>query len=234
LVGGRSSKRERSTIEFPYGDLDDAVDVAKTVHKRGGDACSLDQLAAWLSHESVSSGTFRLKVAAARTFGLIEVERQSIVLSSLGHEVVDATKERGARSQAFLNVPLYRKIYDAYRGRMLPPDAGLESMMANLGVAAKQTQKARQAFQRSADQAGLFEQGRDRLVLPAGAPPTKELSETGPAATPPEEVRLQGLHPFIQGLLDELPKPGSAWPEGKREAWLETASSIFKLIYRGE
>lgn len=43
---------------------------------------------------------------------------------------------------------------------------------------------------------------------------------------------LAGLHPFFEGLLDTLPEPGADWPRLKREQWLETARSIFALLYR--
>jgi len=35
--------------------------------------------------------------------------------------------------ESFLRVPLYRAIFDRYRGVKLPPDAGLESEMVGLG-----------------------------------------------------------------------------------------------------
>jgi len=40
------------------------------------------------------------------------------------------------------------------------------------------------------------------------------------------------LHPFVQGLLKELPKAGDVWSEEKRKLWLDTAASIFKMIYK--
>jgi hypothetical protein len=43
---------------------------------------------------------------------------------------------------------------------------------------------------------------------------------------------MAGLHPFVQGLLKELPKAGTAWPEDQRKLWLDTAASIFKMIYK--
>lgn len=45
--------------------------------------------------------------------------------------------------------------------------------------------------------------------------------------TPP----VSNLHPFIQGLVDTLPGPGSAFPSEKQEAWFDTARGIFRLIY---
>ena len=33
-------------------------------------------------------------------------------------------------------------------------------------------------------------------------------------------------------LLKELPKAGEVWPEDQRKLWLDTAASIFKMIYK--
>lgn len=41
-------KRERSTIQFPYNDLDDAVAIAKAVYENAGISCAIDQLAAYV------------------------------------------------------------------------------------------------------------------------------------------------------------------------------------------
>lgn len=41
------------------------------------------------------------------------------------------------------------------------------------------------------------------------------------------------LHPFVVGLLQTLPKPESDWPVEQRVRWLQTASGIFDLIYKG-
>ena len=40
------------------------------------------------------------------------------------------------------------------------------------------------------------------------------------------------LHPFVQGLLKELPRAGDVWPEPQRKLWLDTAASIFRMIYK--
>jgi hypothetical protein len=38
----------------------------------------------------------------------------------------------------------------------------------------------------------------------------------------------------VQGLLKELPKAGDVWPEAQRKLWLDTAASIFKMIYKDD
>jgi hypothetical protein len=72
-------------------------------------------------------------------------------------------------------VALYARIFDNYNGFALPGPAALEKFMREVGVSGKQTGKARQAFMRSARQAGFFAHGEDRLVRPAD-PGTKPIS----------------------------------------------------------
>jgi hypothetical protein len=111
--------------------------------------------------------------------------------------------------------------------------------MAGFGVAAKQTDRARQAFERSADQAGFFAHGTDRLILPSGisARPETVAVDVPSVPTPQEPGGGNGggppLHPFIRGLLETLPPPHSDWSIADRVKWLETAASIFGLIYKG-
>jgi hypothetical protein len=252
LSSAGSGKRtiQRSTIQFPYGDLDDAVVVAKAIYDGGGQSCALHQLAPWMGHDSVSSGAFRLKLATARIFGLVDVTREWLTLTPLGRRIVDPHTERQARAEAFLHVPLYRDFFERYKGMLLPRDVALEREMAALGVASKQTDKARQAFQRSADQAGFFSHGRDRLVMPsvgtAGAVSSTANSPLPPANPPPAPPAQRDRpghygdggggeppkrHPFIQGLFETLPDAGADWPPEAQRDWLDTAEQVFKLIY---
>ena len=244
-----SETRERSSIQFPYGDLNDGLAVARAINGSGGVQGSLAQLSAWMKHDSISSGAFRLKVATARIFGIVETQRQLVTLTTLGRRIIDPGQERAARVEAFLTVPLYKAVYNKYDGYRLPPSVGLENEMVALGVAAKQKDKARQAFQRSAEQAGLLAQGKDRLIIPAGLqeqvtqpPDTEPLTDEAKRRVEEEQLKRDGgdgglppgLHPFIQGLLESLPAPGSEWPSQGREQWLETARNIFGLIYQGQ
>jgi len=139
-------------------------------------------------------------------------------------------------------VPLYARIFEHYKGFTLPGAAALEKFMREVGVAAKQTGKARQAFMRSARQAGFFAHGEDRLVRPAAGgagPNTKPIEET--KADKKNEDRFGGddgggggleIDPIIRGLLARLPKSGDIWPEADRKLWLELLEGSFKLIYK--
>jgi hypothetical protein len=228
-----ATKRERSTIEFPYTDLDNAVEIAKTVHSIGGSGCQKDQLAAKLN-QSPTGGGFSQRLASAKTFGLLSSEAGTIALTSLGMQVNDPQTEAVAKAEAFLKVPLYKRLYDTYRNLKLPATLGLEAEIVKLGVASKQKDKARQAFQRSAKQAGFFAFGPDKLVQPTttGKTPVPAIAERVPPSRKPEEEHTEGMHPFIVGLLKTLPAADTSWPAEGRKKWLQAAENIFGLIYK--
>jgi len=254
--GSGVDTREQSAISFPYGDLNDAVSVARGIMDRGGVPCTPDQLAAALG-QVPTSGAFRGKVSTAKIFGLIDTVQGKYQLTELGFAIVDSKRERGAKADAFLKVPLYRKVYEEFRNRQLPPrPLPLEHAFVGFGVAVKQKDKARYAFDRSAQQAGYFDHGsRDRLIRP---PVADTSGQTG--GNPVESGRQQGtetdggerssgggfnsggggtttrgkMHPFIQGLLDTLPEPNTNWAEEGRAKWLQAAANIFDLMYKGD
>jgi hypothetical protein len=228
-------QRDRSTIRFPYSSLTDVVQLADKIHHDHGGRCSPDQLAASLD-QTVSSGAFRIKVSTAQLVRAIEIHRGVLTLTELGYRLADEETRPQALIEAFRNVELYERIYSKYQGGRLPRDAGLEADMVAMGVAPKQAGRARQAFQRSAEMAGFFWQGRDRLVLPSTAQPGTLAGMTTPdsAVARPvvrESESLRGKHPLIIGLVKEIPSEEDSFPDKKREDWLKLAATIFDLLW---
>jgi hypothetical protein len=236
-------KRQRSTIEFPYGDLDDAVEFAKAIRAVGGHSCGIDQVAGHLK-QAPTSGAFRMRLSFPRIFGLTENERGTVRLTELGKRIVESDKEADARIDAFLHVPLYKAIFEKYKGYTLPPAAALEREMANLGVSTKQTDKARQAFERSAKQANFNWAGPDRLVMPvlkdkggaASAPDTKPL-DPGTAGSDPEGTKKGGgggkeppdRDELMRMLLRFLPSEGL--DNAQLARWLRAAEVNLRMAY---
>jgi hypothetical protein len=114
--------------------------------------------------------------------------------------------------------------------------AALERDVIALGVSEKQKGRARQVFERSAELAGYFEHGKNRLVMPAvvtSRDQPREESKTdqengggnGSDGKPPE------IDPIIRGLV-RLPRSGDVWPEQERKLWLGLLEGSFKLIYK--
>lgn len=245
-------KNDRSTIEFPYMDLDAAIAVANGINSRvGGGTCQHDELAVQLGLSPTSSG-YRTRLSTARLFGLItSTNGDGVRLTDLGAKVIDPSQTRQARTAAFLAVPLFKGLYDAYRGRVLPPAAALQREMVGMGVAPKQAERVRQVMERCAESAGFFESGRERLVMPAVvsaavAPAAKSIEREQQAAPPDQNTQTNGgggggrgggngsRHPFIEGLLQTLPEPETNWAVEGRAKWLQAAANIFDLMYKGD
>jgi hypothetical protein len=179
-------------------------------------------------------------------FGLIKTTSGIHKLTEIGRMIVDPQREREARARAFLNVPLYKAVFEKYKGGVLPPAAALERDIVGLGVAEKQTGRARQVFERSAEQAGYFDHGKNRLVMPGIAARAIDQGQEqehdspdengggGKPPPPPPPPSGPTRHPFIEGLLKTLPEPETEWKSADRVKWLQTAANIFDLIYKGD
>jgi hypothetical protein len=237
--------RDVSTISFPYADLKVAIETARAIFKAGTRGLSRDQLAGVMGQRA-GSGNFSVKAGAARMFGLAETVADKYQLTRLGFDILDSdeTRVKAAMVRAFLNVPLYKRTYDEFRYAQLPPrPLGLESAFADFGVAPKQTNKARRAFENSARLSGFFDHGEDKLVepiiisqTPQGTRQPQTESEAVPEPTPPRDQnapRLEAQHPSIEGLLMSLPAPGEKWEVEGRVKWLRAAVAAFDLMYKG-
>jgi hypothetical protein len=236
---GDEPKRGRSTIEFPYFALDEAITMAQAVHAVGGTSCTVEQLAGQM-RQAPNGGGFRIRLQAARTFGVITYERGNVDLTDLGIHIIDSKFQRAARVESFLSVPLFKAAYDKLKSGVLPPAAAIERTLEGLGVAPKQKDKARHVFIKSAKQAGFFDIDSERLVIPnlnaAGALPVRDEAApvTAPARSSRAEVPELGIHVAIQGLLRELPEPGTVWPAQKKERFLQAFKSTIDFIYPEE
>lgn len=233
-------ERERSRIEFPYTDLESAVDLVRALQRHGGTVCEPDQLAGWMD-QSPTGGTFRSRLSASRLFGLVETQQGQVSLTPLGQEIVDDAKGRAARVEAFLRAPLYRAMYEKYKGFPLPPPPAVERQMVGLGVPEKQKERARQTFTKSAIYAGFIDQQSGRVVKPGNGGGAQPAADKAPVKVAERGGGGGGsgdgeppLHLLIQGLLKTLPPPSSEWSVAEQAKWLQTAASIFGLIYKSD
>lgn len=228
-----SSGRERSLIKFPYGDLTGAMEVVTAVNKYGL-SCSTGQLAAALGLDAAKA-MFRTRVSAAQTFGLVQSTGTGVKLTTLGRSATDPAKVDSALVEAFLNVPLYRHVFELFDGTVLPSDGGLEAEMVNAGVARKQVQRARQVFVRSADRAGFFRAGRGRLVRPgvgivAAEERTPQVEAPGTDSSHGGEATKLSKDPLLVGLFERLPND-APFPLRDRERWVRTFLANLDMVY---
>jgi hypothetical protein len=233
------SARGRSTVDFPYLDLDSGLEVANAVRQVGVTSCDQGSLATKLNMQP-DGGGFRARLVGAKAFNLISYGRSSggqVELTELAQNALDPQTEKRARFDAFCSIALYKTLFERLKGQQLPQTSALERLLESLGVAPKQKDKARQVFLRSAKQAGLFELAPDRLNTPLGLNGGGAVSkEQASSAQPLEAVSAKGeadhsMHPFVRGLIDKLPPPDAEWDLVSRAKWLTTAANIFDLMY---
>jgi hypothetical protein len=115
--------------------------------------------------------------------------------------------------------------------------------LVSFGIAEKQKDKPRQAFEKSAIFVGFMNQSKDRLVEPVIMPmPTGERygdnlrkilsslpDQTGSYDKPknPDDPLQE---PLLQGLLTRLRPVGEIWEKKDRVKWLKTVAN-FTAIY---
>lgn len=231
---GTESKREKSGVAFAYSPLGDVLEVARVVERRGH-SCTVDEIAAGLDQQ-MTSGAFRTKMSAARLYGVIDISRQMVTLTDIGRRMLSPETQVPALAEAFMRVPLNRMVYEQFAGSTLPPDQGIEAAIRRFGVPEKQTSRARQVLIRSAETAGFFSTGRNRLVRPAASnvpteppagPGTGSQNRGGSGA----ETVPMAEHHLIKGLIEKLPAEGERFTAAQRQRWLNAAKVNLDLIY---
>jgi hypothetical protein len=103
-----------------------------------------DELAVWTG-QTAAGGTFRTRLGAAKMFGLIETGQGRATLTPLGRDALENSgKSHASRITAFLNVEVFKGMYDQFKGGALPPPPAIERQVVELGVSPRQKERARQ------------------------------------------------------------------------------------------
>jgi hypothetical protein len=114
------------TRPYPRRPLQDALRVPIALKERnGGNPWSPEELAQALDFSSKNNNNFFYLTAASRDFGLTEGTRDSkqISLTDFGHSLVYAPnkqQEEQLLRRAFLNVDIFRRLLEYYKGSDLP------------------------------------------------------------------------------------------------------------------
>lgn len=226
-----SKGRGRSMAGFPYVDLDLGVETAKYVCKMGGN-CTFEQLSE-KSGQALDSNALRIRINTTwRQYGLITVNGDRISLSDLGKAALQPATERQARVESFLRVPIYKDIFNKYRDETLPASKVLEQVMEDMGVAPKQSARARQILMRSAKQAGLFEDSEYCLAIPRGVKIIEDQvseSQDEPSNAPTDMTAHRKREPIFEALWGMVPQSGAEWPIEARAKWLNMLSNALDM-----
>lgn len=240
-------KSASGSAGWPFFDFASAFEVPQLIHARGGGVAELDQLAAWLNYKSTASGTFASKLASARYFGLIgSTERGRVAITDRARLILAPVlpdDALNAKAEAFLAVPLFKKVFEQFRGNSLPPDVGLRNLFQHsYQVPSDRVQQAVRVFKDSAKQTGFFDAANDRLIRPSLGPNVQPFTPVLPLS-PERRVEerafeqhrggddTRGIHAAILGLLRELPEPGQPWTKADQDGFLAAFTAMVKFIY---
>jgi hypothetical protein len=252
---GEKVRENQAVMLAPYCDLNDSIEVARVVFNRGGGTCTNDQLVAWLNYKNVTSGAYVTRVSAARKkyFDLIVFQSGKFSVTPLGRQIVAPVSSgdaESAKAEAFLKVPLFKKVFDEFRGKPLPAEEGLKNLFENYGIVKERVRPAVRVFLNSAEQAGFFKTSgdRSRLVQPvaysdtAGTQSGEQLSSVGavsdvaasqePSLIAQSQFKYSEINPAILGLLQKLPTgQGVQWTQVEKVRFLSAFNSAIEFLY---
>lgn len=169
------SGAERSHgARFPVYSLATCIEVARLIHVNGGGQASPDHLAHYLGYKGTNNGAYLSKVGAARLFGLISKSGNVFVPTPLAHTIISPTYPHEAKKSlvdAFFNVELFKRIYEDFKGKELPPEFGMKNALRNTyGIIPTRLDEAYRSLIDSSETAGFFETklgAKTHLILPA-------------------------------------------------------------------
>lgn len=249
---GASSKKplSRANVQYPYFDLANSLEVARKMQDNAGGSCSPDQLASYLEYKSTKSGTYQTRVSAAKQFGFVRSDDGLLSVTERAMKIISPVLPEDAVSakvDAFLNVDLFGKVYEKYKGSTIPPKVGMRNLLSQaFGVPDDRLDPTVRVLFDSAEQAGMFPNGdQSRLVRPATkaqAAPKPQPAEAAPSAEPQRggsggggtEGGPPGVHTAILGLLRELPPAGSAWPKRSKDRFVKAFLATLEFVYQSD
>lgn len=160
-------RRKRAT-GFPVVSLAEAAAILKEAGKYGFDH-STAAFATYMGHSTTNSGAFRQRLAAFRDWKLIAGRGDSLAMTDIARMIAHPTDdeaERRALQTAFMNSPVFFKLFDeSAKGTPLAPGPLGSRAVLNLGVAPGSKDKFVQSFVDSAVAAGLASLNEDGQIV---------------------------------------------------------------------
>jgi hypothetical protein len=235
---------------YPKYDLNSCLALAEKVKNGGGNDCTVEQLGALLGYKNTNGGGFATRVANAKMFGLIETVQGRYRTTPRAETILypaTPNERQQALVDAFLSVPVYKRIYETHKGQRLPEALGMQNLLHRdyQIPAGEPVILALRVLMDSAEQTGFFTatQGkRTNLVIPImGASGGTTLADTPP---PDSNGRhngggggggnggnASGRGKLVDGVLDLLPE-GDAWSEALMQDWLTMLTMALRVRYQ--
>lgn len=200
--------------DFPKHTLQEALSVAQALEdKNSGNPLPPADIAIALK-KSPGSSDFRILLSSSIKYGLTagSYNQARVSLEELGRDIVEPkSPEAKSRAlvQAALRCDLFRKIYDAYKGKKLPDTQFFDNaLIRDFSVAKLQVHKCAQIFFANVEFVGLVKQATTGKWLSAEAHATLTAAPSTPAKaeTPAQE---KAETPGAEMTTETPPQPPS-------------------------
>lgn len=213
------------------------------VAQRSGSSPTVAQVANGLD-QTINSGAFRMRTAAAGIYGAVESERGRLKITDRGRRLIDPTTRRDAAVEAFFAVDVFERLYRKYEGANLPTPSGIEGELRESGVNPRLLPDIRRVLTSTAEAAGLFEMNPRRLTIPPGEEFARSSAPVAESDTPlAEQGRTDRqdvvgrsdsspvVHSLIARLVEQLPPITDQVDVRRLQRWLGAAKVTIELLY---
>lgn len=115
-----SSKRKTRAISLG---LAESLNMVEQIHRQGGGAPVPKESLEHIVESKPTSSLFQRKLAALKTYGLVETQEDMVLLTPLGKAYATPTspeQKNQVALQAFRKIPLFEKLINQYNGKPLP------------------------------------------------------------------------------------------------------------------
>ena len=207
-------KNIRPPRTFPQNDLKEALAIANAIAEHNaGNPWDSEQNAVAVD-TAFKSTNFYYLTAASRDFGLTTGTRRSktVELTSLGRKIVypkDVAQEHEALMEAFMNIDIFKSVYDYYSGGKLPEERYLfNTLQENFGLDACYHEEFLKIYLKSLE---FLKQKEALSSLPLQSTDTllKPLKTSSdviiPKANPSQKNKIFVIMPFSE-KTDSYPK----------------------------
>ena len=166
----------------PYISLADAFAIVRSIYEQGGGQASRE-LMSRITGNSHSSSSFIKKIGALKAYGLVLEQNDSIYLTELGSAIAAPTSQGSdalAKKAALQNIPVFAKIYERHKGKLLPADEFLKNIIEqDAGIPRELSPDWVGAFKSAARVAGLLYDRPDSKTQIVDTPvaPSREQTE---------------------------------------------------------
>ena len=158
IIKGRK-RPIRSAYLFPSYDFGIARKIAERIERDGAGSLAEATLAVALGSSAKSSG-FRLRVLAAKHFGLLNKRGNMLETTPLAKAIIKPKNDSERNSsiiEAFLRVPLFQEIANRYKGQPLPQGASFRNILEReLGIQPNRVTEAERVFTDSCREANML------------------------------------------------------------------------------